>query len=115
MSKKLSDCGLPEEVLGLLGTLCFVPGIAVMAGLLLPSVTTLTGSDAFRVFFWGLISGAFGIGVLFLARWPLYRQRRFWTFGPRELDRTHRRLYWVAHVLILVSIALLLVVWLRLR
>jgi type IV secretory pathway VirB3-like protein len=34
-----------------------------------------------------------GVVLLFLARLPLYRQRRFFAFGSRLLDEPHRRLY----------------------
>jgi hypothetical protein len=50
---------------------------------------------------------------LFLARLPLYRARRFWTVGPRQLDRKHRRYYWLAYVAVTVSLLLLWIVWLR--
>jgi hypothetical protein len=51
--------------------------------------------------------GVVGIGLLFFARLPLYRQRRFMTFGPRHLDSTHRKLYWRAYGFVAVSVALL--------
>jgi hypothetical protein len=51
--------------------------------------------------------------LLFIARLPLYRQRRFWTFGPRQLDRKHRRFYWLANTAVVVSVLLLLLVLLR--
>jgi hypothetical protein len=115
MSKKQSDWYLPEEVLGLLSTLFLVPAIAVLAGLLFPVVEALANGNPFRLFLWGLASGAFGITLLFRARWPLYRQHRFWIFGPRELDQKHRRLYWVAHTFVFISITLLVIVWFRVR
>src|SRR5438132_12105233 len=100
MSKKRSDWYLPEEVLGLLSTIFLMPAIAVIAVLtatLLPSITSLRGMDISRLFWVGLAAGILGLVLLFLARFPLYGQRRFWTFGPRELDRFHRRLYWLAY------------------
>jgi hypothetical protein len=115
VSKKQSNWHLPEEIVGLLSTIFLVPAIALLAGLLLPIVTTLTNAEPFRLFFWGLMSGIFGIGILFRARWPLYKQHRFWTFGPRELDCSHRRLYWTAHTFVLISIVLLLIVWFRVK
>jgi hypothetical protein len=51
--------------------------------------------------------GVVGIGLLFFARLPLYRQRRFTTFGPRHLDSAHRKLYWRAYGFVAVSVALL--------
>ena len=115
MSKKQSDWYVPAEVLGLLGTVLLVPAIAVLAGLALPIIFKLENAEPFQLFSWGLSSGVFGITVLLRARGPLYRQRRFWTFGPRELDRKHRILYWIAHVFTLTSVTLLVIVWFRLR
>src|SRR5687768_10146566 len=51
-------------------------------------------------------SGA-GIGLLFLARLPLYRQRRFFTFGSSALDAPHRRLYRWAYGFIVGGVVLL--------
>ncbi len=56
-----------------------------------------------------------GALLLLLARLPLYRERRFWTVGPRQLDQKHRRLCWLAYAFVTVSLLLLLVVWLRTR
>ena len=115
MSKKQSDWYIPEEALGLLSTIFLVPAIAILTGLLFPVVMALTSGDPFRLFLLGLMSGVMGVGFLFRARWPLYRQHRFWTFGPRELDQKHRRLYWLAHAFVFISITLLVIVWFRVR
>jgi len=118
MSNKRSDNHLPEEVLGLLSSIFFMPVIAVIAmltAMLLPSVTSLRGEVITRLYWVGVAGGVFGIVLLFLARLPLYRQGRFLTFGPRELDQIHRRLYWLAYLVVLVSMGLFVVVWLRLR
>jgi hypothetical protein len=118
MSKKRSDWNLPEEVLGLLSTLFIMPAIAVIAILaasLLPTITSLHRVDVTSLFWFGLVAGVFGIILLFFARLPLYRQRRFFAFGPRELDRFHRRLYWLSYLVVLVSVGLFVIVWFRLR
>ena len=115
MSKKRSDWYLPEEVIGLLSTLFLVPAIAVLAGLLLPSITTLQRVDVTSLFSAGLAAGVLGVALLFFARLPLYRQRRFLAFGPRELDSFHRRLYWLAYLVVLASIGLLAIVWFIVR
>jgi hypothetical protein len=117
MSKNRSDWHLPEEVLGLL-SIVFMPivaAIAMLAATLLPPVTTLQRVDITALFLVGLVAGVCGIILLFFAKLPLYRQQRFLTFGPRELDRFHRRLYWLAYLVVLASIGLLVVVWFRLR
>jgi hypothetical protein len=115
MSKKRSDWYLPEEVLGLLSTLFLLPAIAILASRLLPSITTLQRIDVTSLFGAGLAAGVLGVILLFFARLPFYRQRRFWVFGPRELDRFHRRLYWLAYLIVLTSIGLFVIVWFRVR
>ena len=47
-----------------------------------------------------------GVVLLFLAKLPLYRRRQFFTFGPRLLDRTHRRLYAWAYAFIALALFL---------
>jgi hypothetical protein len=115
MSKKQSDWCIPEEVLGLLSTIFLAPGIAVLTSLLFPAIEALHSANITRLFAVGLGVGTSSIVLLFFARLPLYRERRFWTFGPRELDRNHRRLYWLAHLFLVASIIFLVVVWFRLR
>ena len=61
----------------------------------------------------GLGAGAIGAVLLFVARLPLYKQRRFWTIGPMPLDRKHRRIYWLTYVFVVTGLLLLGVVWLR--
>lgn len=109
---------LPEEVLGFLSSIFFMPlvaVIAILASMLLPPITTLRRVDVTGLFAVGLAAGVIGIIFLFFARLPLYRQRRFLTFGPRELDRFHRRLYWLAYLFVLASLGLLVIVWFRVR
>jgi hypothetical protein len=117
-NKKQSDRQLPEEVLGFLSSIFFMPAIAaiaVLAAMILLSITSFRGMDITRLFWAGLAAGISGVILLFLARLPLYRQRRFWTFGSRGLDRFHRRLYWLAYLVELTSIGLLLIVWFKVR
>lgn len=56
-----------------------------------------------------------GVILLFFARLPLYRQRKFLAIGPRQLDRAHRKLYWMAYALIVPSVLMMLamVIWLK--
>ncbi len=62
-----------------------------------------------------LCLGGAGSLLLFAARLPLYRQHRFFTFGPRSLTGIHRKLYYAAYWLILPSVALLALLLLNLR
>ena len=59
--------------------------------------------------------GAIGAVLLFIARIPLYRQRRFFTLGPRTLTGIYRKLYFASYVFIVPSIVLLVLLLLSLR
>ena len=110
MNKRDPDwCYVPPAALPFL----VIPCIAVLAGMLLPTVARLKTAEITTLYGIGLGLGALGALLLLFARFPLYRERRFWTAGPRQLDQKHRRLYWLAYAFVAVSLLLLLVVWLR--
>jgi hypothetical protein len=115
MKKRDSDWYIPPEALGLLSTLLLVPGIGLLAGILLPIVARLKTADLVALYTFGVGAGIVGASLLFVAGLPLYRHGRFWTFGPRHLDRKHRRLYWLAYGFVTAGLLLLWVVWLRTR
>jgi hypothetical protein len=75
--------------------------------MLLPSLSYLRQQGGVGAFAVALALGVVGILLLFLARLPLYRRRQFFSFGPRQLDRPHRKLYWWAYGFVVVSIFLL--------
>jgi multisubunit Na+/H+ antiporter MnhB subunit len=54
-----------------------------------------------------LALGGAGAILLFCARLPLYRQRRFFTIGPKELHGVYRKLYLAAYTCIVPSVILL--------
>jgi hypothetical protein len=94
----------------------FPPDLAAVLAPILLSVTFLyvtcatQWAKAFgdkRLFHLALWLGGVGSVLLFFARLPLYRQRRFFTLGPKSLTGVRRRLYYAAYWLILPSIALL--------
>jgi len=68
------------------------------------ALNELRSADAWRSFYFALTVAIVGIAILFLARLPLYRQRKFLTFGPRLLDARHRKLYWTAYFFIGISV-----------
>ena len=78
--------------------------------ILLLAMSVVEAADARQFYMTGLGSGIVGIVILFFARLPLYREGRFFIFGPRALDRKHRRLYWLAYVFVAASLLLFLVV-----
>ena len=111
MKKTSSDWYVPPEI----GFFLVIPIIAVLSSMLLPLVARFKSGDVTGIFYAAVAGGAVGSVLLFFARLPLYRQRRFWTFGSSQLDPFHRKLYRVAYVFLGISILLLLLIWLRLR
>jgi hypothetical protein len=61
-----------------------------------------------------LILGFVGVVLLFTARIPLYRRKRFFTFGPSSLSGIYRKLYFTAYMFIVPSIVLLVLLLLAL-
>lgn len=115
MSERDSNWYVPADWLWNCGILVTVGCSTLLASLLLPVVARLKTAEITSLY--GAASGVgfVGIVILFLARLPLYRQHRFWSFGPRHLDRKHRRFCWLAYAAILVSLFLFGIVWLRTR
>lgn len=112
MHDKRSGSNFPTDLFMLL--FGFWPGviIAILGGfVVLPIVNNLKRGEITGLFMTALILGATGSYLLFLARLPLYRHRKFWTIGPSQLDSKHRRLYWLAYGLIFPSVCLLLLIY----
>ena len=66
--------------------------------------------------FWvALALAVTGIVLLFLARLPLYGQRKFFTFGSRGLPERTRKLYRVAYFFIGLGVLIMLVLLAVLR
>ncbi len=112
MGKKSSDWHVPPDI-AVHFIVPIIGVIAILAGSLLPVVMSLKSADLYKLYFSGLGIAASGTILLFLARLPSYRKGRFWAVGPGELDRLHRRLYWLAYFIILSGLGLLGMVWLR--
>ncbi|HWB01943.1 MAG TPA: hypothetical protein VG796_02895 [Verrucomicrobiales bacterium] len=97
-SNKKSDWHIPWD-----HVLYFFPGILIIPGLM---VAALVRPPLLFLFASGVAIA--GWIMLFVARLPLYRQRRFFAFGPAALDTKHRRLYWRAYKVIGCGAAILL-------
>jgi hypothetical protein len=108
MDKKPPDWLLPAEALGVVLS-TYLPAAAAILLLILTLLRPLLHALPAALYWLGLGTGGIGIILLFFARLPLYRQGRFWTFGPQHLDRSHRRLYWVAYLLVAACILLFLI------
>jgi hypothetical protein len=109
MNKRNSDWYIPPDLILFLT----LPCIGIMASVLLPLLAHLQTADVRALYGYGLGAGSLGTILLFAARLPLYKQRRFWTIGPMQLDRKHRRIYWLAYIFVAAGLLLLGVVWLR--
>jgi len=67
-------------------------------------------------FVWvSLILAVIGVILLFIARLPLYRQRKFFTFGSKALPAGHRKVYRIAYGFLGVSVVMMLSLLLVLR
>ena len=107
MSKRNSDWYLPPDWRLLLGWHFVLIFVGLLASIFFPLLANLKTADVRALYAYGLGAGFIGIALLFAARLPLYKERRFWTIGPRQLDRKHRRIYWLAYLFIAASLLLL--------
>jgi len=104
MSK--SDWAFPMDM----AAQVFIPIFSILAFLLAVPVYNTSRGDP-TLFIVAVVMGLIGTGLLFVARLPLYRQRKFFSIGPRELDARHRKLYKAAYFFIVPSIVLLVLMW----
>jgi hypothetical protein len=89
--------------------------IGLLLIVFLPILSRLLTADLTDLYWSGLGVGGLGVLLLFLARLPLYRQRRFFTLGSKALPELHRKLYKIAYGVVISSVLLLGIVWLRAR
>jgi hypothetical protein len=111
---KKSDWYFPPDMLAIFG-MAVIPAIVVilMTCLITPLIRARSG-DPTMLWVAGVLAGI-GIVLLFFARLPLYRERRFFVIGPGALDQKHRRLYRWAYGLIGCSTLLLVLLLLVVR
>ena len=107
-----SDWHIPHDWLAILA-INFAPVLILLtvAVLLPPLLNTAHGDPTFLVE--AIAIGCIGVVLLFVAKMPLYRQHKYFSFGPRLLSPKRRRLYWISYGFIGTSIlimALLLIV-----
>jgi len=81
--------------------------LALVVGQILTFFMRLSGVPWIWSYLGALCLGAAGIGLLFYAKLPLYRQRRFFTFGPRALPQQRRPFYRWGYRCALFSVVLL--------
>jgi hypothetical protein len=102
---------LPPDWAFFFGIYFIMMPILILSGCLLPYLSLAKSRGDVTLLYIALALGGVGTVLLFFARLPLYRQRRFFTFGSRALDEHHRRLYRWAYRFIGGSVLLLLILW----
>ena len=102
--KKPDGGHFPRDLRALLEPGLFVTFFAIV----MPYLSLGSGRGDKTLLAVSLVLGGIGVILLFFARLPLYRQRRFFVFGARYLTGNHKRLYYAAYVFIIPCILLLL-------
>jgi len=112
---KRARCYFPPDLAALFGVFYIILPIALLSGLLFPLLSRFKRTGDPTLVLIALALSVIGVALLFAARLPLYRQRRFFVFGSRQLDEKHRRLYRWAYRFIGTSVLLLVLLLLILR
>lgn len=99
---------LHSDIPDLFGILFVIPAIGILAAMLLPTLNALRHGAWTEAFWVALTVAVVGACLLFWARLPLYRQRRFFAFGSRALPPTSIPIYRIAYTLLIPSILFLL-------
>jgi len=102
-----SDGPIPKDWQFILGLQFAFPIAALAMGLFFPIAVRAREGDP-TLFWVALATAIVGIVLLFAAKLPLYRQGRYFTFGPRVLPEGRRRVYRIAYVFIGASLFLIL-------
>jgi len=79
--------------------------IAILSGVFLSFISTPTG--AIWCYITALAMAAVGVSLVVYAKLPLYRQRRFLTFGSGSLPESRRPFYRWGYVCVALAVALL--------
>jgi len=83
-------------------------GAGILTLQVLEFFTRLSGTPWIWCYGIGLVVAAIGISLIFYAKLPLYRQRRFLTFGSKALPESRRSFYRWGYRCVLFAVALLL-------
>jgi hypothetical protein len=81
--------------------------LAVVVGQVLTFFTRLSGVPWLWSYAGALLFGGVSIGLLLYAKLPLYRERRFFTFGTRAIPEQRRPFYRWGYRCAVFSVALL--------
>ncbi|OYV04328.1 MAG: hypothetical protein CFE26_17465 [Verrucomicrobiales bacterium VVV1] len=97
----------PTDLAAVLGLYWIMLPIAALGASIFPAILRARNEGDLTILWVVTALGTVGASLLFWARLPLYRERRFFSVGPRHLDARHRRIYWIAWTMIIPSISLL--------
>ena len=81
-----------DQWVGVWGLLA-VAVVGIVTSWALNFFTRLTGMPSICAYFIGIGVAALGVSLIFYAKLPLYRERRFFTFGPGGLPEQRRPFY----------------------
>src|ERR1035437_6958326 len=81
-----------DQWIGVWGLLT-IAAVGIVTTWVLNFFTRLTGMPWICCYFIGTGVAALGASLIFYAKLPLYRQRRFFTFGPKALPKQRRPFY----------------------
>ena len=101
-----SDWYIPGDWLAHLGFHVMLV-LAMCTALLGPWLASVRQGNPTPVYA-SLVLAAIGVILLFFARLPLYREKKFFTFGSRHLKGIHKKLYRLAYCFIGASIVIML-------
>jgi hypothetical protein len=114
MKSSRSDWYVPSGWLAILSVYFIILPMGILSAMLIPALNEARhGNPAFV--YVSMTLAMVGVVLLFFARLPLYKQHKFFCFGPKALPPQQRRLYWIAYVLISMSIVLMLLLILALK
>lgn len=81
---------------------------ALIATVVLSFFSRLTGMPWIWCYAVALVVAALGVSLIFYSKLPLYRERRFFTFGSRALPESRRVFYRWGYRCAIFAVALLL-------
>ena len=86
--------------------------VAILTSQILNFITELSGVPWIWCYGLGVAVAMVGVSLIFYAKLPLYRQRRFLTFGSRALPESRRPFYRRGYRCVWFAVALLLCLFL---
>jgi hypothetical protein len=104
-----------SDIPELLAVWLVIPAVGILCGMTLPLLYRIGCGELIAPFWIALSVATLGVLLLFWAKLPLYRERRFFSFGSRSLPAKSVPIYRVAYVLLIPSVLFLLLLVLTVR